>query len=164
MSRQSLLSARLPSMLAGCQSALPPSVSILIAGQSAAQPAIVSTLQGYAALDAKVAAAKLTYDQAIKARDDVAATVATYLDDLAVGLKAYYGATNPTLASFGVPVKHPPAKLPADKLVMKAARAKGTRELRGTKGKNQKKDIKAVIPATPPPEATALTRPPTSKS
>ena len=47
-----------------------------------------------------------------------------YLDDLAVGLKAYYGATNPTLASFGVPVKHPPAKLPADKLVMKAARAK----------------------------------------
>ena len=46
------------------------------------------------------------------------------------------------------------AKLPAEKLVMKATRANSTRVLRGTKGPKQKKDIKANIP-TPGPAVVA---------
>jgi len=73
---------------------------------------------------------------------------------LGAGLKAYYGVTNPVLGNYGVPIKHPPAKLPAEKLVMKATRANSTRVLRGTKGPKQKKDIKANIP-TPGPAVVA---------
>jgi hypothetical protein len=122
----------------------------VIAGQLTPQPVIVQTLQGFIGREQKVVDTKLAHAQAVKDRDDAGKDVGKYLDNLAVGLKAYYGETNPTLSKYGVPVKHPPAKLPADKLLAKADKAKATRTARGTKSKKQKKDIHGVVPAPAP--------------
>src|SRR5579872_1326755 len=138
---------RLTLMLEGCKTALPANATLLLAGQSTPQPAIVQTLTAYAARVQAVVDAKLVYEQAVKARDAADPEVFAYLDRVNSGLAAYFGADNPTLGKFGVPVKHPPAKLTAEQLALKAARLRATRTARGTKGKKAKQAIKGTVPA-----------------
>lgn len=151
MSKHTSLFSRLPKMIDGCTITLPPNASVILAGQSTPQPVIVQALEGFLAPEKKVQDTKLAHDQALKDRDAQSPNLAAYLDKLAAGLKAYYGADSPTLGKFGVPIKRVPAKLTADQLAAKAAKARATREARGTKGKRQKKTIHGVVPAQSPP-------------
>jgi hypothetical protein len=141
---------RLDTMLVGCTTTLPANASILIAGQPTSQPAIVTKLQSFAAKVKDAADKKLAYDQALKDRDAIDPQMNEYLNDLAVGLKANYGESNPVLSKYGVPVKKARAKLTGKAIVQKSDKAQATRAARGTKGKKQKKDIHGVVPAPAP--------------
>ncbi len=152
------LRAALSAMAQGWGSALPAGLVLPSNTGGYNQATILSQLNGWLAL----------YQAADTARRSLAGTLAQLqaqepairaeLAQLKVALKAFFGTGSPELAQFGLKPSKPKAKLSGEKLAIRAARSQQTRDIRGTRGKKQKADLKSTGPlevTVAPPAAAA---------
>jgi hypothetical protein len=151
-------------MLQGWQELIPSDSTLMSAGSSLSEAAVLAQLQGYlgayTALDTSATAGK-------QARNQVASQLAEarkYYAALKAAVTTYFGAESPQLVKFGLKPKKVRAPLTTEQLSVRTAKARATRKLRGTKGSVQKAAIKAgpmtyvdpVETTVPAPSATPV--------
>jgi hypothetical protein len=122
----------------------------------------VGVLQGRISSSKNAQTTKITWQASVKANRDLRAQSRTFVAGLGKFLLAFYQGDDESLADFGLAERKTPVVTPKTR-VEAAAKAKATREARGTKGKKQRLAIKGA-PATPaapasPAPATGPTRP-----
>jgi len=134
----------LQQMLQGWQEVIPSDSTFASRGGSFNQAAVLAQLQGYLGV-------YKTLDTSATAANGARAQVRSQLSEA----KAYYaslkaavitflgGQNSPQLASFGLKPRKARAKATAQQLAVRAAKAKATRALRGTKGSVQKAGVKS---------------------
>lgn len=135
--------AQLLQMLQGFDAAIPASSSLPQVGGALTQASVVAELQSYltayTALDTTVVAAN-------NARVTVAQQLTeakAFYQQLKEALVGFYGASNPSLAQFGLKPKSKKGPLPAAKKAAMVSRMLGTREIRKVMGKVQRKAVQA---------------------
>jgi hypothetical protein len=125
----------------GIGTQLPSGSAIVVNGQSISQASILTTLQAVLALYGNVD----TTVQAEKSSRLVLQAALPVAHQFLVALKAalvgYFGKGNPALVAFGYSASKP-RQLTAEQITARTAKAKATRELRGTLGSRQKLAVK----------------------
>jgi hypothetical protein len=143
------LRLQLQQMMQGWQAVIPagstmPSVTAgSSAGVSLSQPAVVAQLQSYLGdyTSQDAAALAMTNVRAQLAKDKPAAK--SYLAELKAALSAFFGASSPQLAQFGLKPKKAAKKLTAQELAASTAKAAATRKLRSPLSKAAKAKLSA---------------------
>lgn len=122
----------LQQMLQGWQTAVPVGSTMQSSSGDLSQAAVLETLQGYVkgytTLDAQVT-------ELAQVRAQVKSTSAEarqYIDVLKRAVTNFYGPGSPQLIQFGFQPKKPRKPMSSSTLAVRAAKAKATRELRGT--------------------------------
>jgi hypothetical protein len=133
----------LQQMLQGWQAVIPSDSTVASTAGGLSQAAVVAQLQKYLGpyldLDTKV-----TATQSVRAEVKSQLTEARqYQAMLKLALTNLFGTGSPQLAQFGLSPRKPTRPLNASQLAVRAAKARATRELRGTMGTKQKAPIKA---------------------
>ncbi|HZU99365.1 MAG TPA: hypothetical protein VFF73_21840 [Planctomycetota bacterium] len=136
---------RLDSAIAGCQNAFPPGVPAL---------PIRNTSFNQADLQTKLVALDAPFKQGRAAHASVRSFTSQkpqyikdarqFLADLKAALAGAVGSDNELLASWGFKVSKPKKPLTSEQKVLRAAKAKLTRQKRGTLGSKQKAAIKTT--------------------
>jgi hypothetical protein len=122
------------------------------------QPAdVVQALQGRITKAKAATAAKANLNAAATAADDEIRTTRALVKAVKQALRALFSSDIATLATFGLAPNKVPAPKPAT-LVDAAAKAKATRQARGTKGPKQRLTVKASAS----PQGAAATATPTA--
>ena len=133
----------LKQMLQGWQTAIPSDSTMQSSDGPLTQEAVVGQLQGflgvYTTLDTQVTALKQTRAQA----ELQLAEAHRLFDVLKSSVTNAFGAGSPQLAQFGLLPKKPRKVLTSSERAISAAKAKATRQLRGTTGKKAKASVKA---------------------
>jgi hypothetical protein len=131
----------LTAMANGFGTAFPAGSNLSVNGQSESQSSIVTALQAVLALfgnvDTAVQAAKstrLVLQAALPGAHQ-------FVELLKAALVANFGKGNPALVAFGIGTAKP-RQLTVEQKTAQKAKAKATRELRGTMGSRQKADVK----------------------
>jgi hypothetical protein len=140
--------------------------SLVIAGQSYKTADLVTVVQ--ARYDAANAAlqTKAVWQNAVKADHDERAKTNTFISGLRQSLLVAFAGSIDNLADFGLVPRKKPTLTPEQRVAM-AQKAKATRAARHTMGKNQKAQIKGVVPtpstspSSPAPGGPAPTTVPT---
>jgi hypothetical protein len=137
------LRLELQQMLQGWQSVIPGDSTMQSSAGSLTQAAVVGKLQGwlglYTALDTEATA----YKQARVPVTSMQPEARQYLAVLKAALANSLGPQSPQLAQFGLKPKKVPRPLTAAQLAVRVAKARATRQLRGTKGPVEKAKTKA---------------------
>jgi hypothetical protein len=140
--------------------------SVLIDGKKVSPADVIAAAQSRIAASKAADAAKATWQTAVKADKDVRASTRVFMTQVRQAVLVMFASSIDTLAEFGLVPRKQHAVKPPTKVVA-AAKAKATREARGTKGKRQKAKIKGAVvppPATSPavaaPAAPAPATPP----
>ena len=116
-------------------SQFPDGVTVSVAGQPMSKQSILSVLAGVQALFADVDAGVQSLKQKRLALTAALPGVHQFIGNLKAMLIGFFGKGNPVLESFGLVRK--PRQLSAAEKTARAAKAKATRELRGTGGSRQ---------------------------
>jgi hypothetical protein len=133
--------SRIQAAYTGTETQIPVGSSEVVGGVSYTQPQLLAKLSGYLATYTAVQSARLQLTQAIAARTAAAADAKEFLKDFKATLVAQFGRTSTQLTQFGFGPAKVAAPLTAAQKVLKAAKAKATRTLLGTKGPKVKADI-----------------------
>ena len=151
----------LQDMLQGWQTVVPVGTTMQSSSGGLSQAAVLETLQGYVegytTLDTQVT-------ELAKARAQVKSTSAEarqYIDVLNRALINFYGPESPQLVQFGLQPKKARKPMSSETLAVRAAKAKATRELRGT-GKAKPKSgpmAMQIVSAVPQGTTAASTAP-----
>ncbi|MHB8417775.1 MAG: hypothetical protein ACYDCL_06850 [Myxococcales bacterium] len=140
--------AKIQAAYDGTAKLLPAASSETVGGVTYTQPQILSKLDGWIQSIKDVDTIRTQLKQALADRETAIAAAKEFLKDFKAALIAQLGRLNPELAQFGFPPEKARTSLTAAQKVQKAAKAKATRDLLGTKGKKQKAE--AVKAATQP--------------
>ena len=134
----------LQQMLQGRQEKIPSDSTIQSSAGNLTQVAVLAQLQGYlGAYTALDATATTTKKARAQVKSQLSAAKAYYVS-LKATVITFLGAQNsPQLAKFGLKPKKARAKPTSAQLAVRAAKAKATRKLRGTKGSVQKAGVKS---------------------
>ncbi|MGH7435879.1 MAG: hypothetical protein ACRENE_09410 [Polyangiaceae bacterium] len=108
---------------------------------------VVAVLQGRLATASTVLATRATWQSAVKADRDERAKTKPYVDGVKQALQVVFSGSIDGLGDFGLTARKPRVITPEQKAIA-AAKAKATREARGTKGSVQKKAVKGNVTAT----------------
>jgi hypothetical protein len=134
----------LQQMLQGWQTAIPSGSAIQSSNGSAlTQAAVLEQLQGYLGVYTDLDAAATALQQVRAQEKSQLPGARQYLDVLRAAVANFFGAGNPQLVQFGFQPKKARKAMSSSTLAVRAAKAKATRKLRGTMGKQQKAPIKA---------------------
>ncbi len=135
------LEKEMTDMDAGVLKDIPAKSPITINGTAMTQAQIDTQLKSYLATFAAADTAKTEYQAALVARRNVQVEARDFYLQLKKAVIAYFGAQSAQLADFGLtPAKAKVPKTSAEKAII-AAKAKLTREARGTTSKKQKAAI-----------------------
>jgi hypothetical protein len=156
--------SELQQMLQGWQEVIPSDSTVTSSGGSLTEAAVLAQLQGYlgayAALDTHVTAVK----QARAVVSSQLPAARAYFAVLKAAVANLFGDASPQLAQFGLAPKKARKPLSSQELAVRAAKAKATRALRGTKGPVKKLETKVgpmafvdPVETTVPVSATAAT-------
>jgi hypothetical protein len=143
-------------LIAGITKHLSNVTSVMCDGTSYSPPQIVVLLQAEIAATDDVSPAHAAWLASVAAQKTATNTVKPIKSALRSFVEAMFGTSSPVLADFGY-TKQAQTPTVAVKAVAVEKRA-NTRELRGTKGKRQKAEIKGTAPAIQP---TAASKPAT---
>jgi hypothetical protein len=150
-----------------------PSEPVEFGGATRTIAEVLKILQDFIDLREAVVAAQAASRAALDAERVQGPLLLVIIDEFIAFLKAKLGNTPTGLADFGLEPRKVRAPRTAEQKAITAAKAKATREARGTKGKNAKKAVKGAIkaalvvtplaapqPAVPaPPAPTPVTQP-----
>jgi hypothetical protein len=114
----------------------------VLAGQSLPRTLVLGRLQARIDAAEKTKAARTAFHLAVEDERAVALDADQLRADLKVWLQAHFGSKSTRLQEFGFTPRKPNKKSAVAK-AEGAARAKATRTVRGTKGKKQKKGLRA---------------------
>jgi hypothetical protein len=121
--------------------------SLLIGNTTLKATDIIAILQGRLATSNAAQSTKATWQSAVKADRDERAKTKAYVDGVKQALQVVFSGSIDGLADFGLTLRKPRVLTPEQKAIA-AAKAKATREARGTKGSVQKKAVKGNVTAT----------------
>jgi hypothetical protein len=137
------LELRLDMAVEGIKSAFPPGVTeVYLRGIPYTQPLLLAEAQNVLAPWKGVRGAKGTIRTFANSKPATIDQGREFLGALLVSMASHYGEDDETLTKFGFKPKKKRKPLSSEKEVIRVAKAKKTRELRGTKGKRQKAAIK----------------------
>ena len=136
--------------------------ALIIAGTSYKATDIASVLQARVSTATAVQSSRALWQNAVKADTDERAKTKPIIDGVRQALLVALAGSIDGLADFGLTPRKVRVVTPEKKAIA-AAKAKATREARGTKGSVQKKGVKGAVNATlvvtpiagPPPVVTA---------
>ena len=121
--------------------------SLPVAGSTYTPADLVKLVQSRIDSAGVVAAANANWHSTVTANAALGAKLTPILRGLRQYVLNAFGETSPVLADFGFAAPKTATKTPEQKAIA-AAKAKATREARGTKGKVQKKAVKGAVTAT----------------
>ncbi len=139
----SALTSKLTQVEAGVQKDVPAKSPITIGGKVFTQPQIVSMIQGWLGTIQAAVDARTALEKAVTGRKSVEPAIHQFLRELRAALVALFGEGSPVLRDFGFNPRKPRVATSEQKLIA-AAKAKITRQKRGTKSAKQKQALKAV--------------------
>jgi hypothetical protein len=159
--------ARVQALIAGTQKHFP-NGSLTIGNTAYTLASIVQILQGLADVYARVDAAHTSVKDLVTEQRATESKVAPFLRDYTKFLRGTFGTGATLLADFGL--QPPKARMPltAEQRVARGAKAKATREARGTTSKKKKLAVKGdvtgvvVTPVTSHPAPAPVAAPPAS--
>src|SRR5262249_12798298 len=125
--------------------------TILIDGKQYTAAMIIPVLLGRVAAAKKAEVAHTAWRAAVKANQDERASTHAFVLQVRQALLVAFASQVEMLGKFGLTPRKKRAVAP-QKSVVAAAKAKATREARGTAGKKQKLAIKGTPPATVTPQ------------
>jgi hypothetical protein len=132
--------------------------SLPLAGATYAPADLVKLVQSRIDSAGVVAAANASWHSTVAAQKALGAKLTPLLRSLRQYVLNSFGETSPVLADFGFSAPKTATKTPEQK-VAAAAKAKATREARGTLGKKQKAKVKGTVPAAAPTAPSAASQP-----
>ncbi|HZV03294.1 MAG TPA: hypothetical protein VFF73_41705 [Planctomycetota bacterium] len=135
-------------LVAGMQKTFPATGQVVLVGTTYSASDFTSKAQAYLKPFDDTRAARTAFTESVQARDATVEEVRAFIDNAHRFLGAYYGATSPKLADFGVKPKKSARPLTGAENAQKAAKARATRAKNGTLGKRQKQAAKTQ--PTPP--------------
>jgi len=139
------LEQQLQDVQGGVQAVLQPTQTYVLAGMSYTGQAIAQMIAAWLAVFAAFTTAKRTEQTALAQRRLIEPAVKAFVGVLHDFIVSQYGAESQVLTQFGFQPKKKAEPLDAEKLVLRKARAKATRQKRGTMGSRQKASIKGQI-------------------
>jgi hypothetical protein len=154
--------AAVQALIAGTQKHFP-SGSFTLGNVAYTTASLVTLLQGVANAMTALNAAQLAAKQALLTSQGALAQGDPVIQIYVRFLQATFANTVPLLADFGLVPRKEPAPLTSEQYAARAAKAKATREARGTTSKKQKLTVKGnvtgitVTPITAPTEAPPAT-------
>jgi hypothetical protein len=151
---------RLNNIIDGVESDFPATATLTINGVTYDKPGLLAALRAQAAPFDLAEAAAEALKEKLAAREAATPGAEVFVKQVGMGLLVYYGTNTSTLAAYGVSPPKARRQATAEELMRRAAKAKKTRELRGTKGAKQKASIKAVGSVT---VTTSLDSPPAAQ-
>jgi hypothetical protein len=126
------------------------SVTLLVEGVEYTANSAVALFQTRVTAATNVVNAKVALKATVKTAEATLASTATAASGLVEAIYVAFGDDPAALADFNLPPRKKPAPLsPAERLEA-SAKAKATREARGTKGAKQKAAITGTVPAAAP--------------
>jgi len=155
---------KLTALQNGIQTELPASETYNILGQTYTRDQLAQKTGGYLAASTAAREARSAERTAKQARDRVKPEATEFVNAVHAYLVGRLGETNESLKDFGFTPRKKAAPLTGEERVLKAAKAKATRQKRGTLGSRQKAAITGTAPSavtvtnpdagtTPPPAA-----------
>jgi hypothetical protein len=161
----SKVQSRNNNMIQGIEKHLSGESEIALAGETYTPKRLIMLIQSQTDSIADVAATKAAHVDAVKSNRAVSAKVTKTVRGLRNYVLNKFGEQSGPLADFGfAPPKA--ATRTSEEKALAAKKGKATRDARGTKGKQQKKGIKGVLPdasaASPQSTASGASSPPTA--
>ena len=158
------LEEKLRTIQAGLAKVLAPGKSMNFRGQMADGTVVNPLVNAALALIEGADTAEIAWHEAVKTRDAGVPGIETLVQDLENGANSTWGDGSPESQALGFQSRKKAAPLSSEKAALKAARARATRQARGTLGPKARKSVKGVVnpvdgSATP---GTSITRPPKS--
>ena len=166
MSKQPKIVAQLQAAAKGLTTALPTgTVSLKVGAQTFTIPDLGAKIASYQAFFDAVTSAHVSYSTSVDAKDAAVPEIRQFLTDLKDALVHLLGGKSPELTQFGVTPRKTPTKLTAEERSLANARARNTRDERGTLGSRQKAAVQAPVVksltiGTPQQAAANGTKPP----
>jgi hypothetical protein len=127
-------------MITGVQKQAP-NIVFVYAGQSFTATQLVSALQALETTGSGVAAARAAYHTAVLANDKTMQANHAFVSALRSYAQSMFAGDETALTDFGLSLPKPRKQPTAAELAARAAKAKATREARGTTSKKQKAEI-----------------------
>jgi hypothetical protein len=136
--------AHLDAIIAAAGTVIPPGKTFDFGGKPFSGAQLVQLFTGHVAPYKAIHAARAQAQQQEKARDGQAPLVASDIATLKGTLIGMFGAGAPELTQFGFKAPKVRTPLTVEQKLARAAKAKATRTLRGTKGSRQKQAVQAT--------------------
>ena len=133
--------AKIEAAIAGTEVAIPVTSTETVGGVTLTQPQILAKLNGFLDPVKRVDDLRSQLSQALADREQAFTDAREFLKNFRDALVALLGRGNPELSKFGFAPEKVRAPLTAAQKVQRAAKAKASRELLGTKGQKQKAEI-----------------------
>ena len=127
----------------GFETVIPTTATVVVNGKTLTQPEVLKAIDAIRALLRDERAAKTAYLERRVARLEKDEEGRQLIRALQTAARYLLGPTNPKLATFGVAPRAEPRRLTGDELVLRAEKARRTREARHTLGPRQKAALKA---------------------
>jgi len=149
-------------LISGIQKYLP-NVSFLVGGQSTPAGEVTAKVQTRVDANNAVFTAEAAFHGAVRTGQEAEASSDAYVTAIRQQVLAMFAGQPEVLAEFRLSPRKQPVPRTAEQLVIAAAKAKATREARGTKGPKARLEITGtvqspiVIPV--PPEASVVSTP-----
>jgi hypothetical protein len=131
-------------MIAGIQKFLPQNAPLTLGSQSTTPAAIIQVYRDRIAANQAAQTAEASRAAAVKANRDTRASTTAITESFRLMVLAMYSQSPDTLSVFLMKPRKASVRTPAQK-ALAAARAKATREARGTMGPKQKASIKGTV-------------------
>ncbi len=137
------LRLKVQQMLLGFQEVIPAGAQVPSRGGNLDQATVVAKLQAFAGMYPALDSAALGL-KALRQREVAAQPAAkALLAELKEALTSFFGATSPQLQSFGLKPKGVKTPLTAEQELVRVAKLRNTRTIRGTLGKKKKAQLKS---------------------
>jgi hypothetical protein len=135
--------------LAALLSSVVPNAKVIVSGQPLTTTQIQALIGSHVLATQSVSAERSRLKQLIAAEQALRAQVKAIVQALRAYVDGTYGLNSPQAEQLGfAPKKRTPPSAATRTMAVEKARA--TREVRHTMGKNQKKALKGTVPAAPP--------------
>ena len=143
-SRPDVLERLILHVLQGIEAAIPEEKTLDIGGSTYTRDELVAALEAKRDVFMKVIETRAELQRLIQERDKQIRDIADFMRDVHASFVGVLGRTNPEIEKLGFGVPRERRRLTSEELLIRAAKAKITRQLRGTLGKRQKEKIRAT--------------------
>ncbi len=133
--------AKITAMIGGFLKVFTPNMTFTVNGAPLTQGQIVQKLQGFVATIGKVPQTKAAWRAAVAAKNAEHPVAKALLAQLTTMLKQTLGDMDAQLPDFGIEPPKPRAKPSVEKAAVAVGKRRGTRQVRGTKGRKQAEAI-----------------------
>jgi len=139
------LEQKLRTLQAGLAKVLGPGKTMNFRNQTVDGTVINPLVAAALALLGSVDTASIAWHQAVKNRDAGVPGIETLIADLALGADYTWGVGSPECQELGFMPRKQPAPLTSEQNAQKAAKARATRQARGTLGPKARKSVKGAV-------------------